>query len=198
MIQKGTKDKNGYYLFLLKLKSELRLASPFGSVPGPKGDADFCQPFSPLVRTIGVEEGRGKMGSKIRNTFLILIALTFTACPQLSVSHVDGFPHEAFQGAKQQIASITNANPRRSGEASEIHLLVFDGADGDLVRIVVPLTMVEWGVDFAKGSVDSDDFEGQLNPLEHMSPQDLRKLGPGLLVQVDDESEDSHVLIWLS
>jgi len=138
------------------------------------------------------------MGSKIRNTFLILIALAFTACPQLSVSHVDGFPHEAFQTAKQQIASIANRNPNRSGEATEMHLLVFDGEDGDLVRIVMPLTVVEWGGDIAKANVDSDDFEGQLNPLEHMSPQDLRKLGPGLLVQVDDENEDSHVLIWLS
>ncbi len=141
------------------------------------------------------------MGSKIRNTLLILIALTFTACPELSVSHVDGFPHEAFQAAENQIASITTANPNREGEATEMHLLVFDGEDGDLVRITMPLTIVEWGVDIAKANVDADDFdglEGQLNPLEHMSPEDLRKLGPGLLVQVDDEAEDSHVLIWLS
>ena len=138
------------------------------------------------------------MGNKIRNTLLILIALTFTACPELSVSHVDNFPHEAFRTARQQIASISGDNPMRQGEAREMHLLVYDGEDGDLVRIAMPLTVVEWGVDFAKEDVDADDFDGQLNPLEHMSPEDLRKLGPGLLVQVDDEEEDSHVLIWLS
>ncbi len=138
------------------------------------------------------------MGSKIRNTFLILIALTFVACPELSVSHVDGFPHKAFRAAEKQIASIADAHPHRSGEAKEIHILVFDGGDGDLVRVTMPLAVVEWGVDIAKANVDADDLDGQLNPLEHMSPQDLRKLGPGLLVQVDDEEEDSHVLIWLS
>ena len=138
------------------------------------------------------------MGSKIRNTLLVLVALTFTACPELSVSHVDSFPHEAFQTARQQIASISSDNPMRQGKAREMHLLVYDGDDGDLVRVVMPLTVVEWGVDIAKANVDAGDFDGQLNPLEHMSPEDLRKLGPGLLVQVDDEEEDSHVLIWLS
>ncbi len=138
------------------------------------------------------------MGNRIRNALLILIALTFTACPQLDISHVEGFPNEAFQAANEQIASITHANPRRKGEASEIHLLVYDGEDRDLVRIAMPLTMVEWGMDIARVNVNSDDLEGSLNPLEHMSPQDLRKLGPGLLVRVDGENEDSHVLIWLS
>ena len=138
------------------------------------------------------------MATGIRNTLLILIAMTFIACPQVRVSHVEGFPHEAFQAAEKQIASISQAHPNRKGEATEMHLLVFDGDGGDLVRISMPLTVVEWGVDLAKNNVDSDDFDGQLNPLEHMSPKELRKLGPGLLVQVDDEEEGSHVLIWLS
>ncbi len=53
-------------------------------------------------------------------------------------------------------------------------------------------------MDIAKSGDVSNAVEGEFDPLAHMSPGDLRKLGPGLLVQVDDEDEDSHVLIWLT
>jgi len=42
-----------------------------------------------------------------------------------------------------------------------------------------------------------EEFGTDFNPLSDMSPEDLRKMGPGLLVQVDEVEDDTHVLIWL-
>lgn len=134
---------------------------------------------------------------KTRNALLILVALTFTACPMLTISHYDTFPQDTFDRANQHIAKLQARNPDRAGEATEIHLLVFDGDEGQLIKMTMPLTVVEWGVDVAKYNVHDDSIENQLNPLDHMNPEDLRKLGPGLLVHVEDADDDTHVLIWL-
>ena len=131
---------------------------------------------------------------------LITVGLFFTACPIIYVSHHDSFPAEKFEAALDRITALQADNPDRTGEACELNILVYDGDGGELVRISMPLAIVEWGVDVAQTSVELDedaDWEDEMNPLRHMTPEDLRKLGPGLLVQVDDAEEESHVLIWL-
>ncbi|NOZ12721.1 MAG: hypothetical protein GXO69_03620 [Acidobacteria bacterium] len=138
------------------------------------------------------------MAAVIRNTLLIFIALTFVACPKVTDTEVNGFPTKEFQAAERQIAALEQAHPHRKGKAEEVHILIYDREDGDLVQMQLSLRMVAWGIHFIKEDEDSEDLHDPLNPLNHMTLRQLRKLGPGLLVKVDDEEDGSHVLIWLS
>ena len=138
------------------------------------------------------------MKTGIRNGLLILLTLTFVACPEIRDTTVKGFPTKEFQAAERQIAALEQAHPNRKGKASELHLLAYDREDGDLVQIRVSLSTIGWGMHFVRENEDSEDLKDPLNPLNHMTAKQLRELGPGLLVRVDDEEDGSHVLIWLS
>lgn len=131
---------------------------------------------------------------------LMIIPLFFIACPTIHISHHDQFPAEQFEAARTRIAVLQAANPDRDREAIELRMLVYDGNGGELVQIHMPLAIVEWGMDMSKETIELDpdsSWEEELNPIAHMRPEDLRKLGPGLLVQVDEEEDNTHVLIWL-
>ena len=101
---------------------------------------------------------------------LITVGLFFTACPIIYVSHHDSFPAEKFEAALDRITALQADNPDRTGEACELNILVYDGDGGELVRISMPLAIVEWGVDVAQTSVELDedaDWEDEMNPLRH-------------------------------
>lgn len=131
---------------------------------------------------------------------LMTIPLFFIACPTIHVSQHEQFPTELFEAAQARIAVLQAANPDRDREAIELRMLVYDGDGGELVEIHMPLAIVEWGMDVSKETIELDpdsNWEEDLNPIAHMRPEDLRKLGPGMLVQVEDAEDDAHVLIWL-
>ncbi len=131
---------------------------------------------------------------------LMIIPLFFVACPTITVSQHDHCPVELFQAAETRIAALQAANPDRDREAVELRMLVYDGDGGELVKISMPLAIVEWGMDVSKETIElnaDSSWDEDLNPITHMRPEDLRKLGPGMLVQVEDVEEDTHVLIWL-
>lgn len=135
---------------------------------------------------------------------LVMVGLLFTACPTIYVSHHTEFPADKFEAAFDRIAELQADNPKREGEAYELNILVYDGNGGELVQVSMPLAVLELGVNVAQETVVyvhedewEEEFGTDFNPLANMSPEDLRKMGPGLLVQVEDAEEDTHVLIWL-
>ncbi len=139
-----------------------------------------------------------------RTLALVMVGLFFTACPTIYVSHHDAFPADKFEAAFERIAELQADNPGREGEAYELNILVYDGSGGELVQVTMPLAVLEWGVGVAQETVVyvhedewEEEFGTDFNPLSDMSPEDLRKMGPGLLVQVDEVEDDTHVLIWL-
>jgi len=70
------------------------------------------------------------------------------------------------------------------------------------VDMHLPLSVVAWGLE--AGMAVSDEEEGAAGKLHHacdpfrdLSADDLKHLGPGLLVQVEDAEENARVWIWL-
>jgi hypothetical protein len=101
-------------------------------------------------------------------------------------------PGPAFAEARRQAARVEG----RSGPADHLKLLVYDRADGELVRVSVPMGIVEHLGDeeIDLGSDLDADTEKLVRRRLRFSDLENAPLGP--LVEVDEEDGD-QVLVWL-
>ncbi len=102
-----------------------------------------------------------------------------------------------FEKAQARIEKIHRSFPHREGRPHRLHLLVHDSSSDKLVKLSVPMWIVEAcleaGAEAAEGK-DEFKFERRYK-VDWRSIEDLSGVGPGLLVQVEDEQ--NRVLIWL-
>jgi hypothetical protein len=102
-------------------------------------------------------------------------------------------PRPAFQEARAEASRLQG----RPGPAHRVHVLVFDESDRKLVRVSLPLWLVQ-KID-KDGELDFGDEAGDL--AEGVRPrlrlEDIEKAGLGILVEVEEEGGD-QVLVWLS
>ena len=128
---------------------------------------------------------------------LALLALSLTAC--ISVRTESGI-RNADRQFEKAYAEIARIDGTRSGEARRPHrlcVLVHDAEAGELVRVSVPMWLVDAGLSLGAdasrhghgGSV-RDRYD-----LEWSAIKDLGRYGRGLLASV--EEEDARVLVWL-
>jgi len=130
---------------------------------------------------------------------LIILVLSSTACFNLHVESDVDFPVGRFSAAWDRIALLERHNPDRIGKARQMHVLVYDGESRELVTGVFPMWLVrlesEKGEDHGKGQ--PQDVASRYVDFDRCSMREMSRLGPGLLVQVDDQGDDTHVLLWL-
>ncbi|MEW5902082.1 MAG: hypothetical protein AB1715_11515 [Acidobacteriota bacterium] len=139
--------------------------------------------------------------SRLKRRFAAAVpALMLLASGCLSIqvaSNVDD-PDRYFRRAYSQIESLHKEYPGREGAVHSLQLLVYDGSDRKVVRIGVPMWLVnaclKAGTEAAEHDSDDLDFEKQYE-IAWRSVRDLDKIGPGLLVEVVDEQD--RVLVWL-
>lgn len=128
---------------------------------------------------------------------VVLILLLLSACFAVRIVENVGNPDRYFQKAHARIAWLYEKDPDRKGEPHQIRLLIFDRSDRKLIKISVPLWIVNSGLDIA-GKVaeeeDCNDLEGRYD-FHWQEVKKLSQLGPGLLVDIEDE--DTKILIWL-
>jgi hypothetical protein len=115
-------------------------------------------------------------------------ALLATGC----LVHVEKVadPGPAFAEARRQAARVEG----RSGPADHLKVLVYDRADGELVRVSIPMGLVEH-----MGDEEIDlDLDGDTEELvrKRLRFSDLENAPLGPLVEVDEEDGD-QVLVWL-
>lgn len=126
---------------------------------------------------------------------VVLAALSFAACIGVRVEHVDD-PEPVFDRAEREIAALER-DPGR-GPADRLKVLAYGADDGELVRVSVPLWIVEAALDLGlrgdRDRGDDGDLRGRYD-LEWTAVRDIGRFGPGLLVSV--EGEDDRVLVWL-
>jgi hypothetical protein len=112
------------------------------------------------------------------------------------IGNVDD-PSPYFKKAQAQIEEIHRDFSDRERRSHRLHLLVHERSSHKIVKLSVPMWIVEAclkaGAEAAEGN-DEFKFERRYE-LDWRSIRDLSKVGPGLLVEVEDDQD--KVLIWL-
>ncbi len=127
----------------------------------------------------------------MRKSVLLLVSIMFllTSCNIVKVSTVDEFPAQKFEEAREHITHLSKKNIK----PHSLKLLVYDGDDRECVELSVPFWMARMGIDLSEEDIGDIEIEGVDCDLEEL----IEKLPAGLLVEVEDFEENSHVLIWL-
>jgi hypothetical protein len=100
-------------------------------------------------------------------------------------------PRPAFEAARREAERYQG----RPGPARQVNVLVYDAADGELVRVSVPMWLVRKA---ARHQEDWDLGDGRTGDKvrRHVKVEDLERAGLGTLVEVEEDGGDS-VLVWL-
>jgi hypothetical protein len=139
-----------------------------------------------------------KRGFRPLAALTALAALSASGCFSLRIQENVNDPSPYFQRAYAQIEKIHQNDPERAGHPHRLYLLIYDGAERKLVKMGLPLWVVEAGLKPEKDSADCRrrDFQlGHRYNIAWRSIIDVSQLGPGLLVEVVDEK--AKILIWL-
>jgi len=127
----------------------------------------------------------------MRKSVLLLVSLILllTSCNMVKVSTVDEFPAQKFENAREHIAQLNGKHIT----PHSLKLLVYEGDDSECVELSVPFWMARMGMDLSEEDIGDIEIEGVDCELEEL----IEKLPAGLLIEVEDFEENSHVLIWL-
>ena len=134
---------------------------------------------------------------KVQIIVIVLVPLFLSACLCIKIAENVKNPSPYFKRAYRQIEEIQRHYPNREGRPHHIHLLIYDGSDRDVIEITAPLWLVNGCIDLGMSVAEREnefDFEERYD-FDWEAIRDLGQIGPGLLVEVDDE--DGRVLIWL-
>ena len=123
--------------------------------------------------------------------------LTFGAC---LVVHTDRDPRRAdayFERASKEIARLEANEKDHPRRPHRLCVLVRDDREGTVVRVSVPLWLVNWGLDIArKDDADEHDMDVRKRyDFDWKAVRNLAHYGRGLLASVEEER--SRVLVWL-
>ena len=126
-----------------------------------------------------------------RSAVLVLAALLQAGC-LVNIEHTTD-PTAAFQEARTEALRFQG----KPGPAHRLNVLVYDPADGEMVRVSVPM----WLARKAASHVDWDDAQGPegnaaRHVRRHIRLEDIEKAGLGILAEVSDE-DGEQVLVWL-
>ena len=129
---------------------------------------------------------------------LAVCPLFLCACLKVQVINHAGDARPYFERAYRQIDRIEKDHPKRRGRAHELCLLIHEDSEDQIVRVSVPMWLVEFGLKLGMKAAEhehgSNRWEDRYD-FEWRALKDLGRLGPGLLVAVDDERD--RILIWL-
>ncbi len=106
-------------------------------------------------------------------------------------------PDRYFSAAHKRIMDIHQKRPNREGRANSIRVLVYEASERQIVKVSAPFWLVNTCMDIGIKAADEEEgFEfDERYDFDWKDIKDLEKLGPGLLVEIEDE--ESKVLIWL-
>jgi hypothetical protein len=112
----------------------------------------------------------------------------------VEVSHVAD-ARAAFQTARAEAARYQG----QPGPGRELNVLAYDGREGELVKVSLPLWLVR-KLDREGREFELDGEGGRLQERlrrHHLRLSDIEKAGLGILVEVEEEDSGDQVLLWL-
>lgn len=139
--------------------------------------------------------------TRLRLAILALTLMATAGCIgvriERGVRHADAY----FDRAERDIARLERHRDSGHRHVHRLHLLAYDRHEGELVRVSVPLWMVELAMDVGEEAERQDlrhhhdiDIE-QRYDVDWRALRDLSRFGPGLLAAV--ASDHDRVLVWL-
>lgn len=137
------------------------------------------------------------MQTRLRLATLGLILLALGGCVGIRVQRGVHNADAYFDQAERQIDRLARHREDGHHRVDRLHLLAYDRREGELVRISVPLWMVELAMDIggeAERHHHDIDIEERYD-VDWRALRDLARFGPGLLAAVT--SDHDRVLVWL-
>lgn len=104
-------------------------------------------------------------------------------------------PRPIFEQARREAARYAG----RTGRAHEVNVLVYERAEGQLIRVSLPIWLVkkmERHVDWDDIDVDEDAEHVKRVLKRRIRLEDIERAGLGTLIEVDEE-DGEQVLVWL-
>ena len=140
-----------------------------------------------------MRQKKNKLINSAQVIFGVLSLVILSACFNLRIHNDVKNPDPYFREAYMRIKQLHRDYPDRDGKCREVKLLIFNRTEQKLIKIATPIWIVE-------KCLDMEDFEEEFDFEENYQVawreiKDLRRIGPGLLVEVDDE--DNRILIWI-
>ena len=139
------------------------------------------------------------MAKKILFMLVLLVAILFGSGCFISVRQDVDFPASRFAAVRERISMLERHNPDRVGRAAKMQTLVYDGQSRELVQVAIPMWMVKM-VKMHEGKncrSRPQDVAGRYVDFDWSHLGNISRLGPGLLVQVEDLQKNTHLLVWL-
>lgn len=138
-----------------------------------------------------------KLKKATQVALLILIPVFLSGCFTVRVIRNVKDPDRYFSSAYKRIDYIHKKRPNREGKANSIRVLVYEASEHQIVKVSAPFWLVNTCMDIGIKAADEEEgFEfDESYDFDWRDIKDLEKLGPGLLVEIEDE--ESKVLIWL-
>jgi hypothetical protein len=130
---------------------------------------------------------------------LLIILFSTGACFNFRIESDVDFPAGRFAAAQERVSALVRHNPDRIGRSGNLHMLVYDGSSRELVCGDVPMWLVRLGIEKGEAHEEqrTQDVAGRYVDFDWQYVKEFSRLGPGLLVQVDDMDDNTHVLLWL-
>jgi len=129
---------------------------------------------------------------------LAVLPLFLSACFKVRVIDRARNPQAYFDKAYRQIDRLERVHPDRRGRAHELVLLIHEDSEDQIVQVSVPIWLINLGVKVGMKAAEHDRHSNKWEDryeFEWRAIKDLGRLGPGLLVSIDDERD--KILIWL-
>lgn len=127
----------------------------------------------------------------------ILIPVLLSGCFTVRIIRNVKNPSRYFSSAYKRIDSIHQKRPNREGRANSIRVLVYEASERQIIKVSAPFWLLNTCMNIGIKASDEEDGFGfdERYDFDWRDIKDLEKLGPGLLVEIEDE--ESKVLIWL-
>ena len=121
-----------------------------------------------------------------------LLGFFYLSCFNFNIQNNIDYPGTAFY---TQLELIDNLNQNRP--ASNLSLMFYEGEERrQLVKLSIPLSML-----VTAGEEEIISFEkysrNYLNSLEVSDLRKIIKMGRGLILEVKDQNENNHLLLWM-
>lgn len=104
-------------------------------------------------------------------------------------------PDRYFKKAYADINKVHRNDPHRKGDCRQVHILVYDYKEMKLIRVKTPFWIIEKYADFDEKAFEKEAEAGRTLEFDWKGIKDIKKVGPGLLLEVD--SQDDRILIWI-
>lgn len=138
-----------------------------------------------------------KPSAPARVAGLALIALSLTACISVRTERGAMNADRQFERAYAEIARIQETRSGGTRRPHRLCVLVHDAEEGELIRVSVPMWLVEAGLSLGADASGHEHGRsaGDRYDLEWSAIKDLSRYGRGLLASVEEEK--ARVLVWL-